>query len=109
MSKKYDVVANIGKYQDSNGKDQYINRNVGSIIQTKQGYHKLVLDACFNPAALQKDDNGRVWLNLFEPKPKEEGMQQMPVSNQANVNQYAQAKGNKPGQQQFMDDELPPF
>ena len=105
MAKKYDVVCTIGNYQDQNtGQTKYINRNVGSIIQTKEGYHKLVIDAHFNPAGLNKDDNGRVWLNLFEPKDN----QQEPSrpSSKPNSN-YAQAKVGKPSHDEFQDDELP--
>lgn len=71
MSKKYDVVATTGTYQDrQSGEKKFINRNVGSIIQTQHGF-RLCLDASFNPAGCKVEEDGKVWLALFEPKPKE--------------------------------------
>lgn len=66
---KYDVVATIGKY-DKDGKTKYITRNVGRILETKDGYKKLLLDSSFNPAGCERGEDGKVWLSLFEPKQK---------------------------------------
>lgn len=66
MAKKYDVVATIGKYE-KDGQTKYVNRNVGAVISTDKGF-RLALDATFNPAGCDKDNNGRVWLSLFEPR-----------------------------------------
>lgn len=66
MAKKYDVVAIIGKYE-KDGQTKFVNRNVGAIIKTDKGFI-LALDATFNPAGCDKDNNGRVWLALFEPR-----------------------------------------
>ena len=72
---KYDVVATVGTYE-KDGQKKYISRNVGQIIETKNG-PKLLLDASFNPAGcLQKSEDGKVWLALFEPKPKKDELDQ---------------------------------
>lgn len=69
MSKKYDVVATIGSYE-KNGEKKYLTRNVGSIIQTQKGF-RLALDASFNPAGCRVEEDGKVWLALFPPKPRD--------------------------------------
>ena len=66
MGKLYDVVATIGSYEKA-GEKKYINRNVGSVIETQHGM-ALKLDACFSPAGCQVAEDGSVWLKLFEPK-----------------------------------------
>lgn len=66
MAKKYDVVATTGFYM-KDGQKKYLNKNVGSVIETEHGL-SIKLDASFNPAAMQRTDDGMVWLKLFEPK-----------------------------------------
>lgn len=73
MSRKFDVVATVGKYEKE-GQTKYISRNVGVIIETKHGL-RLKLAASFNPAGCERDADGHVWLALFEPRPRE-GSQQ---------------------------------
>lgn len=66
---KYDVVATVGTYE-KDGQKKYLTRNVGKVMQTKSGL-RLKLDATFNPAGCPRDEDGSVWLALFEPKEKE--------------------------------------
>lgn len=87
MAKKYDVVATIGKYE-KDGQTKFVNRNVGAIIQTDKGF-RLALDATFNPAGCDKDNNGRVWLALFEPRgdqPQQQANQQQAPQNRPQQN-----------------------
>jgi single-strand DNA-binding protein len=67
MAKLHDVSATLGTYTDKDGNTKYISRNVGSIIETKNG-PMLLLDASFNPAGCERGEDGKVWLKLFEPK-----------------------------------------
>jgi single-strand DNA-binding protein len=71
MAKKFDVVATVGTYQ-KDGETKYISRNVGAIIDTKYG-PKLKLASWFNPAGCPRDEDGQIWLALFEPQ--QEGCQ----------------------------------
>lgn len=96
MAKKYDVVATIGSYE-KDGQTKYVNRNVGAIIQTDKGF-RLALDATFNPAGCGKDNNGRVWLSLFEPR------QDQATQNQPNRPQQNQQPA--PSMDDF-DDDIP--
>ena len=66
MAKVYDVVATVGTYE-KDGETKYISRNVGAVIETRNGL-SLKLDASFNPAGCKRNDDGSVWLALFEPK-----------------------------------------
>ena len=105
-AKKYDVVATIGKYE-KDGQTKFVNRNVGAIIQTDKGF-RLALDATFNPAGCYKDDNGRVWLALFELREDQQPSQQLaPASPQQNRPQQNQQAA--PPQSNDWDDDSPPF
>jgi hypothetical protein len=86
MSKLFDVVATTGKYQ-KDGQTKYLNKTVGSIIETKHG-NRLKLAAWFNPAGCEKDEDGSVWLALFPPKDKQQ---------------------QQPEDSGFKDRDLPPF
>ncbi|WP_422383260.1 hypothetical protein [Roseibium album] len=100
--KKYDVVAGVGTYQDrSTGETKYINKNVGAIIQTEKGF-RLCLDATFNPAGMKRGDDGKVWLSLFEPRPREQRQ------GQTNQDQGSEdQQGGYGGSAGPMDDEIP--
>lgn len=63
---KYDVVATVGSYEKA-GEKKYINRKVGAVIQTEKGF-RMKLDAFFNPAGCPVDEDGSIWLALFEPR-----------------------------------------
>jgi hypothetical protein len=67
---KYDVVATIGTYE-KDGQTKYVTRTVGAVIETAKG-PRLKLDASFNPAGCKRNDDGSVWLALFEPKAKDD-------------------------------------
>jgi single-strand DNA-binding protein len=66
MAKLYDVVCTTGKYQ-KDGDTKYLSKNVGSMIETKNG-PMLLLDASFNPAGCERGEDGKVWLKLFTPR-----------------------------------------
>lgn len=66
MAKIYDAVVTIGTY-NLNGETKYVSRNIGSVIETKNGL-ALVMDASFNPAGAQRTEDGKVWVKLFEPR-----------------------------------------
>lgn len=74
MSRKFDVVATVGTYKKGE-ETKYLNKTVGSIIETKHGL-RLKLGAWFNPAGCARDEDGSIWLALFEPKDKPQGQQQ---------------------------------
>lgn len=85
---KYDVVATVGKYE-KNGETKYISRKVGAVIQTDKGF-RMKMDAFFNPAGCKVDEDGSIWLALFEPRddqqqgqPQQQQRQQTQRSQQA--------------------------
>lgn len=89
MAKKYDVVATTGFYMAGNEK-KYVSRNVGSVIETQHGL-AITLDASFNPAGCPISEDGKVWLKLFEPRPKDQ--------NQAHQQNSSQQQNSRPAQQ----------
>lgn len=64
--RKYDVVATLGTYE-KDGQTKYVTRNVGMVIDTSKG-PRLKLEASFNPAGCRTDEDGKIWLALFEPR-----------------------------------------
>ena len=77
---KYDVVATVGKYE-KNGETKYISRKVGAVIQTDKGF-RMKMDAFFNPAGCKVDEDGSIWLALFEPRDDQQQTQQAPRQTQ---------------------------
>ena len=93
---KYDVVATVGKYE-KNGETKYISRKVGAVIQTDKGF-RMKMDAFFNPAGCKVDEDGSIWLALFEPRDdQQQGRQQAPRQAQ---------RSQQPAPPDF-DDDLP--
>lgn len=72
MSAK-DIVATIGTYL-KDGETKYVNRKVGALVETKHG-PKIKLDASFNPAGCIREDDGGVWLAIFDQRERDDGGQ----------------------------------
>jgi single-strand DNA-binding protein len=101
MGKLFDVVATTGTYE-KDGEKKYLNKNIGAVILDRNGKHRLTLDSSFNLAALDKDEQGKVWLALFEAR--QQG-QQPPATAQSSGN-YAKTK-SQPMPDNFDEDECP--
>lgn len=85
---KYDVVATVGKYE-KNGETKYISRKVGAVIQTDKGF-RMKMDAFFNPAGCKVDEDGSIWLALFEPRDdQQQGQPQQQRQGQPQRSQQA--------------------
>lgn len=97
MAKVYDVVATTGTYV-KDGVTKYLSKNVGEVIETKNGL-AIKMDATFNPAGCTKTDDGKVWLKLFEPR--ESGQQSGQQSGQG------RAPAKSAPMDDFSDDSLP--
>jgi len=68
MSAK-DLVATIGTYE-KDGQKKYLSRKVGTMIETKNG-PRMKLDASFNPAGCPRDEDGSIWIAIFDQKPRD--------------------------------------
>lgn len=96
MAKVYDVVATTGTYTDKQGQKKYLSKNVGEIIETRNGL-SMKMDATFNPAGCEKTEDGKIWLKLFEPR--DQGQQ--PRQTKAAASPYAKDTGDD------FDDDIP--
>lgn len=76
MSKKYDVVARVGSYTDSNGQEKGRFENVGAVITNQNGGFNLLLKKTFNPAGLAEPGKESIILSLYEPQQSEQQPQQ---------------------------------
>lgn len=71
MSTAKDIVATIGTYTDRQGQTKYVSRKVGSLIETSKG-PRIKLDASFNPAGCKRDEDGGVWLAIFDQRERDD-------------------------------------
>ncbi len=67
-----EIVATLGMYEKG-GQRKYITRKVGTLLETDKGM-RIKLDAIFNPAGCRIDEDGSIWLAVFDPKPREEAV-----------------------------------
>ena len=109
--KKYEVVARIGSYTDSQGQEKGRFENVGVVIQNKNGGFNLLLKKTFNPAGLATPDQESVILSLFEPKAEGATAGQATPNGGQYTNQQGKPLSPQEVQQQFQepDDSAIPF
>lgn len=105
MAKKYDIVATVGEYTDSQGQPKKRYKNVGAIISNDKGFYML-MDKTFNPAGLADPSKDSIILSLFEPK--QQGSQQAPQQNYQQQPQQQPAPQQAPvGNFDDFDDDIP--
>ncbi len=63
---KFDVVQNIGTYQDTQGNTKFITQTVGVVFENEKGFLSMKLTSYPLP-----DVQGEVWVKLFARKQKE--------------------------------------
>lgn len=102
MAKLYDAVVTTGTYL-SNGETKYVTRNVGAVIETKNGL-SLVMDASFNPAGARRTEDGKVWITLFEPREEDAPA---PRSNPHTQPAQQTRRNNAPAPPADFDDDIP--
>jgi len=106
MSKLYDLAVVTRKYTDNNGNEKSVWKNIGSIIETKNGGKIILIDRTFNPAGVYCDaDRDQIMISMFEPKPRE-------MSPAQQAHSEAKANGYQPGSTtdggfKDMGDEIP--
>lgn len=92
-----DIVATIGTYTDRQGQTKYVTRKVGALIDTSKGL-RIKLDSSFNPAGCKRDEDGGVWLAIFDQRDRDEAPQQRRQAAPA------RQQDNDGG---FVDDDIP--
>lgn len=94
MGLKYKVVAIAGTYNDrQTNAEKKVYKTVGGVIAKQDGTFSMYLDSTFNPAGLEKQQDGKVWLGLYPPEDRQQAPQQAaPAQQPAHI-----------------DDEEPPF
>ena len=92
MSKKYDIVAKTGEYQNGQGETKARYLNVGAVMQGQNGPY-LLLNKTFNPAGLAEPDRESIILSLLEPRQNDgqqggRQQQKQPAQQQAPAADY---------------------
>lgn len=71
-TKLYDLCVKTREYTDRNGDKKAVWLNVGAEFEGKDGKSYIMLDACFNPAGIdRKEGSGGVLVSKFPPKNKQ--------------------------------------
>lgn len=83
MAKIQDIVAATGEYTNREGVVKKLHHRVGKLITKDDGQVSIKLSAWFNPSALKQDDQGEVWLNVYDQKPREGAGHAQAVSSSA--------------------------
>jgi hypothetical protein len=79
MRIKYDVVATVGTYKDSNGQEKKRYLNVGKVFEHDKGGFTIKLES------LPVGPEWSGWLSLFEPKQNAQEKPSSPVRDRDDV------------------------
>jgi len=106
MGKLYDLAVKTRTYKDKDGNDKAVWKNIGSVLETKDGGQVMLLDRTFNPAGIDVEP-GRdsIMVSMFEPRTTNEG-QMSGQQRQAPAQRQAAPAGNAGGFND-MDSDLP--
>jgi hypothetical protein len=76
MPKLYDLAVAVGSYTNKAGEEKKRWKNIGSVVQTKDGGKVILIDRTFNPAGVDVEPGrDQIMISMFEPK-DENGQQQ---------------------------------
>lgn len=74
MAKLYDLAVAVGSYTDRSGNEKKRWKNIGSVVQTKDGGKVILIDRTFNPAGVPVEDGrDQIMVSMFEPKEENGG------------------------------------
>lgn len=82
MAKLYDLAVSVGTFTNKSGEEKKRWKNIGSVLETKDGGKVILIDRTFNPAGVPVEP-GRdsIMVSMFPPKDNE-GQQQAPSQHQ---------------------------
>lgn len=82
MAKLHDLAVVIGTYTDRSGQEKKRWKNIGSIIETRDGGKVILLDRTFNPAGVPTEP-GRdsIMISMFAPKDASSGAAPTPTAS----------------------------
>lgn len=69
MAKLYDLAVVVGSYTNRNGDEKKRWKNIGSVLETKDGGKVILIDRIFNPAGVPVEDGrDQIMISMFKPK-----------------------------------------
>lgn len=102
MAKKYDLVVKVGEYTDQSGATKGRFKNVGVVMQGKDGPY-ILLDRTFNPAGVSGNEGREsIIVSMYEPRDNAGGEQR-----NAAQERHSQQKAN--GYRNDVGDDSIPF
>lgn len=74
MGKLYDLAVKTRTYTDRDGNQKGVWKNVGSIVETRDGGKVILMDRTFNPAGVPVEDGrDQIMISMFKPQQRDQG------------------------------------
>lgn len=74
MAKLYDLAVAVGSYTNKSGEEKKRWKNIGSVVQTKDGGKVILIDRTFNPAGVPVEDGrDQIMISMFKPQEQQGG------------------------------------
>ena len=88
--KTHDLAVKTGTYTDREGNEKGRWMNVGALMEDDKGQPFLMLNACFNPAGIQREEGREsILISCFEP--------QQDQQQEREPQRQSQRHGDRPG------------
>lgn len=72
MAKLYDLAVAVGSYTNRAGEEKKRWKNIGSVVETKDGGKVILLDRTFNPAGIDVEPGrDQIMISMFKPRESE--------------------------------------
>ena len=82
MAKLYDLAVAVGSFTTQSGEEKKRWKNIGSVLETKDGGKVILIDRTFNPAGVPVEaGRDSIMVSMFPPKDKD-GQQPAPSQHQ---------------------------
>lgn len=91
MGKLYDLAVVTRKYTDNGGNEKAVWKNIGSILETKNGGKIILIDRTFNPAGVPcEEGRDQIMISMFTPKERDATQREEHIADKANAYQKQQ-------------------
>jgi hypothetical protein len=98
MAKLYDLAVKTGTFTNRNGEEKGRWKNIGAVIETKDGGKVILMDRTFNPAGVPVEEGrDQIMFSMFVPKDDQD---------QQGQGQQQQQQAPRPQQRQQSADDL---
>lgn len=106
MAKLYDLAVAVGSFTTKSGEEKKRWKNIGSVIETKDGGKVILIDRTFNPAGVPVEaGRDSIMVSMFPPKDNDD--QQTPPTRHQQQKQDGYAPKQSTGRFDDLEDSIP--